>query len=82
MRLRGLVEPVVGAADALDEAAGAFRRADMDDEVDIAPVDAEVERRGGDDGAQRARGHRRFDLAALRGVERAVVQGDRQTVDR
>ncbi len=77
-RLRGLVEAVIGAADALDEAAGAFRRADVDDEIDVAPVDAEVERGGGDDGAQRALGHRRLDLAALHGVERAVMQGDRQ----
>ena len=77
-RLRGLVEPVVGAADALDEAAGAFRRADVDDEIDVAPVDAEVEGGGGDDRAQRALGHRRLDLAPLHGVERAVMQGDGQ----
>jgi hypothetical protein len=31
---------------------GALRRADMDDEIDVAPVDAEVERRGADHGAQ------------------------------
>ncbi len=78
-RLRGLIEPVVGAADALDEAAGALRRTHMNDEIDIAPVDAEIERRGGDNRAQRARRHRRFHLAALQGVERAVVQTDRQS---
>ncbi len=79
-RARGLVQAVVGAADALDQAAGALRRADVDDEVHVAPVDAEVERGGGDHGFQRAGGHRRFDLAAAGGVERAVVQGDRQAV--
>ena len=47
-----LVHAVVGAADALRQPAGALRRADMDDEIDVAPVDAEIERRGGDDGAQ------------------------------
>jgi hypothetical protein len=35
---------VVGASDALGEAARALRRADMHDEIDVAPVDAEVER--------------------------------------
>ena len=50
------------------------------DEVDVAPVDAEVERRGGDDGAQCSRRHRRFDLAPLPAVERAVMQRDRQRV--
>ena len=78
MASRWFVEAVVGAADALDQAARAFWRADVDDEVDIAPVDAEVERRGRDDGAQFAGGHRGFDLFALRGVERAVMQADRQ----
>ena len=51
----GGVVAVVGAADALDEALDVLRRADLDDEVDVAPVDAEVERAGGDDGAEAAR---------------------------
>ena len=41
---RRLVQAVVGAADALQQARGALRRADIDDEVDVAPVDAEIER--------------------------------------
>ena len=40
----GLVEPVVGAADALHQAAHALGRAHLDHEVDVAPVDAEIER--------------------------------------
>ena len=79
-RLRGLVEAVVGAADALGEAARALRRADVDDEIDVAPVDAEIEGRGADDGAELARDHRGLDLPALGGVERAVVEGDGQAV--
>ena len=59
---------------------GALRRADIDDEIDVAPVDAEVERRGTDYGAQAIVGHRRLHLAALGGVERAVVEGDREGV--
>ena len=75
-----LVEPVVGAADALHQPARALRRADIDDEIDVAPVDAEVERGGGDHGAQPAGRHRVLDLAALRHVERAVMQRDREAV--
>ncbi len=55
MALRGLVHPVVGAADALQQAGDAFGRADLDDLIDAAPVDAEVERGGRDHGAQAAR---------------------------
>ena len=76
-RLRRLVEAVVGAADALRQPARALRRADIDHQVDVAPVDAEVEGRGADDGAELSRRHRRLDLAPLGGVERAVMEGDR-----
>ena len=79
-RLGRLVHAVVGAADALRKPAGALRRADMDDEIDVAPVDAEVERRGGDDGAQAVRLHRLLDAAALADIERAVMQRDRQRI--
>ena len=40
--LRRLIEAMVGAADALEQTACALRRADIDDEVDVAPVDAEI----------------------------------------
>ncbi len=73
---RGFVEPVIGAADALDEAAGAFGCADVDDEVDVAPVDAEVEGRGCNDGLELACGHGSFDFLPLRGRERTVMQRD------
>ena len=79
-RLRRLVHAVVGAADALRQPAGALRRADMDDEVDVAPVDAEVERRRRDDGAQAVRLHRLLDAPPLGDIERAVMQRDRQVV--
>ena len=77
-RLARLVQPVIGAADALRQPARPLRRADIDDEIDLAPVDAEIERRGADHGAELARHHRRLDLAPLRHVERAVMQRDRQ----
>ncbi len=77
---RRFVQPVIGAADALHQPARALRRADVDDEIDIAPVDAEIERRGADDRAQAALGHGGFHLAPLARVERAVMQRDRQRV--
>ena len=75
---RRLVHAVVGAADALQQPRRALRRADIDDEIDVAPVDAEIERRGADHRAQPAGRHRVLDLAALRHVERAVMQRDRR----
>jgi hypothetical protein len=64
-RLRRLIEPVIGAADALGETACAPGRADIEDEIDVAPVDAEIERRGAHHGAQPASNHGCLDLAAL-----------------
>ena len=75
---RGLIQPVIGAADALQQARCALRRADIDHQIDIAPVDAEIERRGADHRAQAPGRHRGLDLAALRHVERAVMERDRR----
>ena len=58
----------------------ALGRAHLDHQVDVAPVDAEIERGGRDHGAQLARRHRRLDLAALLDGERAMMQADRQVV--
>ncbi len=77
-RPAGLVEAVVGAADPLEQAGGTLGCPDLDHEIDIAPVDAEIERGGADDGAQAAPRHHRLDLAALLDREAAVMQRDRQ----
>ena len=77
---RGLVDAVVGAADPLHQPGGALWRADIDDEIDVAPVDAEVERGGADHAAQFAGRHRVLDLAALGDIERAVMQRDREPI--
>ena len=58
----------------------AFGRADLDHLVHAAPIDAEIERGGGDDRAQLAGRHGRFDALALRQVQAAVMQRDRQRV--
>ena len=77
-RLRGFVHPVIGTADALGETACALGGADVDHEVDVAPVDAEVERRGRHHRADGAGRHRGLHLAPLADIERAVVERDRQ----
>ena len=77
---RGLVHAVIGAADPLQQPRRALRRADIDHQIDVAPVDAEIERRCGDDRAQPSGRHRVLDLAPLADVERAVMQRDRQIV--
>ncbi len=76
-RLRGLVHPVVGAPDPLQQARDALRRADLDHLIDAAPVDAEIERGRRDHGAQLPGRHRGLDPAALGDVEAAVMQRDR-----
>ena len=78
--LGGGVVIVVGPADALDEAFDVLGCADLDDEIDIAPVDAEVERAGADDGAEEALLHGGLDTLALNPVEGAVVDADGQAV--
>ncbi len=77
-RLRRRVVAVVGATDALDEALDVLGRADLDHEIDVAPVDPEVERAGADDGTQLARDHRRLHPLTLFAGEAAVVDADGQ----
>ena len=66
--------------DSLQQPRRAFWRADIDDEIDVPPIQSNVERRGAHDGAQASARHRGFDLAALRHVERAVMKRDRKIV--
>ena len=61
----GFIHPMIGPADALDQARGPFRRAHLDHEVHLAPVDAEIERGRTDHRLQGASRHRRLDLDAL-----------------
>ena len=79
-RARRRVVAVVGAADALHQPLDVLRRADLDHQIDVAPVDAEIEAAGGDDGAQLARGHRRLDAGPHLARQRPVMQADRQVV--
>ena len=63
-RCRGFVEPVIGAANALRQAARPFRRTDMNDQIDRPPINAQIQRRGADHGAQLPLRHCRLDLAS------------------
>ena len=71
---------MVGTADPLGKAAGALRCADVDHQIDVAPVDAHVERRRRDNRLQLVGGHGGLDLAPLPDIQRAVMQRDRQRV--
>ena len=72
--LRDGAELVAGAADALEPARDRLRRLDLDDEVDRAHVDAELERRGGDEARDLAALEQLLDLDPLLARERAVVR--------
>ena len=74
----GCADGVAGAADALHAARDRRRRLDLDDEIDRAHVDAELQRRGGDQAAELAGLEPVFDLDALRPRERAVVRADQR----
>ena len=72
------VDLVAGAADALQAAGDRRRRLDLDDEIDRAHVDAELERRGGDERRQTAGLEQILDLDALRPGDRAVMRTDQR----
>ena len=79
-RARGRVELVIGTAEPLDQARGPFRGAHLDHQIDIAPVDPEIERRGTHHRIEPPRRHRRLDLAALLRRKRTVMQRDGELV--
>ena len=67
------VHLVAGAADPLEAGRDRLRRLDLHDEVDRAHVDAELERRGGDQRGQTAGLQHLLDLEPLLARDRAVV---------
>ena len=69
-----LADRVARPADALHAARDRGRRLDLDDEIDRAHVDAELERRGGHEAAQQAGLEPVLDLDPLRARDRAVVR--------
>jgi hypothetical protein len=69
-----LVEAVPGAADPLQAARDGLGRLDLDDEVDCAHVDPELEGRRRDEGGDLAPLQELFDLDALLTCQRTVVR--------
>jgi hypothetical protein len=74
---RDAVALVVGAPHALQERGDAARGVELADELDRPHVDAELQRRGRDEGAQLAGPQAALDALAALARERAVVRGDR-----
>ena len=74
--LARLADRVAGATDALQAAADRAGRLDLDDEIDRAHVDAELEAGRGDDAAQHAALQLVLDDDPLLAGERAVVRLD------
>ena len=74
----GCADGVPGSPDALHPARDRRRRLDLDDEIDGAHVDAELERRGRDQPADESRLQAIFDLDPLRPRERPVVRADQR----
>ena len=74
----GLVHAVVGAAGALQQPRRPLRCPHLDHQVDIAPIDAEIEAGGGDDRPQPPRRHGILGLASRLDAQRAMVDADRQ----
>ena len=77
-RLARLVHAVVGAANPLQQARYALGRPHLKHLINRPPVDAQIERGGGDHGAQTPLGHGGLDLAALADLQAAMVQADGQ----
>jgi len=67
---------VAATANALQAARHRGRRFDLHDEIDRAHVDAELERGGRDEGAQRSRLEQVLDFDPLRPRDRPVVRSD------
>ena len=67
---------MAGAADALQEGRDRARRAELADEVDVADVDAELERGGGDQRLQLAGLEPLLGVEALLLGQAAVMGGD------
>ena len=67
---------VARAADALQERGDRPRRADLADQVDVADVDAHLQRRGGDDRLQLARLQPLLGIEANLARQAAVMAGD------
>ena len=71
---------MIGATNALCEAARTFWRTHIDHKIDRAPINAEIQCRCAHDCTQFACRHGIFDATTLAGIQRAVMQCNREIV--
>ena len=71
---------MIGASDPLDQALDVLGRADLNDKIDIAPVNPQIKASGADDRAQLTAGHRGLDPATLYAIKAAVMDRDWKAV--
>ncbi len=76
----GGVEPVTRATDPLEQARRALGCAHLHDEVDIAPIDTEIEARGSNQSTQFAARHGFLDLAPRLLRQAAMMHADRHVI--
>src|SRR5258706_15630863 len=67
---------MTGAADALQERGDGTRRADLDDQIDVADIYAQLQRCGGDEGAELAGLEAILGIKPMVAREAAVMAGD------
>ena len=79
-RLRCKIKAVPRAPDTLHKALNLFGRTNLDHQINIAPVDPQIETACADDCAQAALTHRGLDLSAGLARQRAVMDANRQGV--
>ena len=77
-RLRGGVIAVIGAANALDQPLYILGRADLQHQIHIAPIDAQIQAARAHNRAQLALGHGGFHFFALGACQAAVMNADGQ----
>ena len=73
----GLIEPVVGPPDALQQARRSLRCPHLHHKIDIAPVDPQIEAGGRHQCAQLAARHRSLHLSPRFLAQRTVMNADR-----
>ena len=76
----GRIEPVIGPPDPLQQPRAALGRAHLHDQINIAPIDPQIEAGGSDQRAQLAARHRAFDFAPRLLRQRAMMNPDRQVI--
>ncbi len=76
----GGVVAVICASDALNQTFDILGRADLHHEIDIAPIEPEIEAASADDGAQFSAHHGGLDFLSLGAVERAVMDSDGKSI--